>query len=101
MTKPSSVKRTFMNHVLKQVEEHGEEQLRFARYDRVLGDPDWQRVHRIADLESATLLKRYASKLSSPNASTADLGELGPPFLVHIRPAGSASEAGPVPAPER
>ena len=76
MTKPSSVKRTFLNHVLKQVEEHGEEQLRFARYDRVLGDPDWQRVYRIADLEPAALLKRYASKLSSPNASAADLGEL-------------------------
>ena len=48
---------------------------RFAKYDRVTGDPDWQQVKALTDLDTHAMLQRYASKLTlSHRASDYDLG---------------------------
>ena len=73
MTKPPSVRRAFLHHVLRTTEEHGEKQLRFAGGDRVLGDPNWPLVRQLTVLDTASLLRRYVSKV---NLSTSSLPHL-------------------------
>ncbi|KAK9791813.1 hypothetical protein WJX73_006506 [Symbiochloris irregularis] len=77
MTKPPSVRRAFLHHVLRTTEEHGEGQLRFAEGDKVLGDPHWPMVRQLTLLDTASLLKRYVSKvnLSTHALPHLDLGE--------------------------
>lgn len=74
MTRTPTVKRNFLSLVVRQAEEHSEQQLRLAKYDRILGDPDWQAIARRADLESHSLLRRHSSKLGSMRASSANIG---------------------------
>lgn len=77
MTKPPSVRRAFLHHVLRTTEEHGEGQLRFAEGDKVLGDPHWPMVRQLTLLDTLSLLKRYVSKvnLSTHALPKLDLGE--------------------------
>ena len=65
MTKTPAVKRSFLRDVIKQAEEHAGQQLKFAKYDSILGTPDWQVMQRITDLEPRSLAKQYSSKLGS------------------------------------
>ena len=46
LTRPAAVKRQFLHHVFRQLEEHTSEELqpRKRRDDDVLGDPDWAKV---------------------------------------------------------
>lgn len=53
------------------VEGHGERQLRFARFDRLLGDPDWKMVKELTNLDVDRMLNKYASKRRlNPHKST-------------------------------
>lgn len=76
MAKPPSVRRAFLHHVLQETEGHGERQLRFARGDRVLGDPHWPLVRQLTLLDTHSLLRRYVSKvnLSASHLPHDDLG---------------------------
>lgn len=77
LSKPASVKRGFMAHILRQVEDHGDRQLRFARFDRLLGDPNWKLVKELSALDVHHMMKRYASKRNiSMNKSNMDMGTL-------------------------
>ena len=78
MTKPPGVRRAFLHHVLRTTEEHGERQLRFAEGDKVLGDPHWPLVRQLTNLDTASLLRRYVSKvnLSSSQFPHLDLSTL-------------------------
>lgn len=64
LTRTPGVKRAFLRNVLEQAEEHSDEQLRFAKFDSILGDPDWQVVQERAALEPSRLASQ-ASKLGS------------------------------------
>lgn len=64
MTKPASIKRGFLRHLLQKTEEEGDAQLGFAVRDKVLGDPDWQQVRQLSSLDHSQVLKRYMSKLN-------------------------------------
>ena len=61
MTKPPSVRRSFLKLLLRQVEARGDERMRLAAEDRVLGDPDWREVGELSALEASEMLKRYES----------------------------------------
>jgi len=61
MTKPPSVRRSFLKLLLRQVETRGDERMRLAAEDRVLGDPDWRVVGELSALEATEMLKRYDS----------------------------------------
>jgi hypothetical protein len=61
--KPSSVKRGFLRRLLRDIEEHGERKLEYARYDRLLGDPDYHLLKQLTSLDVNAMLKRYVSKL--------------------------------------
>lgn len=63
MVKPSSVKRGFLRRLLRDVEEHGEQKLEHARYDLLLGDPDYHQLKQLTTLDVHQMLKRYVSKL--------------------------------------
>jgi len=52
MTRPTAVKARWLGYVLSQVEEHGEERLRFARQDKILGEPDWRQVSMLEYAEN-------------------------------------------------
>lgn len=76
LTRTPAVKRSFLHNVLERAEEHSDEQLRFAKFDSILGDPDWQVVQQRAALEPRRLAWQ-ASKLSSLLAgSTTAQGDL-------------------------
>ena len=50
LTRPAAVKRQFLHHVFRQLEEHTSDELQpRKRRDDVLGDPDWTKVRRFAD----------------------------------------------------
>ena len=61
MTKPPSVRRSFLKLLLRQVESRGDECMRLAAEDKVLGDPDWRVVGELSALEASEMLKRYDS----------------------------------------
>lgn len=61
MTKPPSVRRSFLKTLLRSVEAGSDEQMRLAGEDRLLGDPDWRAVGELSALDAADVLKRYAS----------------------------------------
>lgn len=67
MTKPASIKRGFLRHLLQKTEEEGDAQLGFAVRDKVLGDPDWQQVRQLSSLDQHLVLKRYMSRLNMTN----------------------------------
>lgn len=76
MTKTPGVKRAFLHQVLEQAEEHANEQLRFAKYDSILGQPDWQVMQRKTALEPHSLARHNSSKLGSlfsPNLGESEL----------------------------
>lgn len=79
MTKPPTVRRAFLHHVLRTTEEHGERQLGFAQGDKVLGEPHWSLVRQLTNLDTASLLRRYVSRMnwSTGNFPRLDLG-VGP-----------------------
>lgn len=63
MRKPSSVKRGFLRRLLRDVEEHGDNKLELAGYDRLLGDPDYHQLKQLTSLDVHQMLRRYMSKL--------------------------------------
>lgn len=78
LTRPPKVKTQWFDYVLSQVEEHGEERLRVAKHDRVLGEPDWKLVQTLADLGPPS--KRHgqqSSHMSDHNMSQSSIGPSG------------------------
>eukprot|EP00884_Botryococcus_braunii_P017513 jgi/Botrbrau1/4445/Bobra.0348s0033.1 len=67
MTKPASIKRGFLRHLLRKTEAEGDDQLNFAAKDRVLGDPDWKQVRQLSSLDHHAVLKKYMSRLNMSN----------------------------------
>ena len=72
--KPPSVKRGFLRRLLREVEEHGERKLELARYDRLLGDPDYHLLKQLTSLDVNAMLKRYMSKLHQHHAADGHIG---------------------------
>lgn len=64
----------WLDYVMGQVEEYGEDQLRVAKQDRVLGDPDWRRVQALADLSGPKKLRRQDSLLLTDHAARSRAG---------------------------
>ena len=85
--KPPSVKRGFLRRLLRDVEEHGERKLELARYDRLLGDPDYHLLKQLTSLDVNAMLKRYVSKLHQHHPTDDHIG--APPALparrLHVR----------------
>ncbi|KAK9814099.1 hypothetical protein WJX72_000644 [[Myrmecia] bisecta] len=62
LTKRLSVKRTFLRHVLQQVETHGAHHMEAVKAQGgLLGPPDWRNIADLTSLEGESLLKKYAS----------------------------------------
>ena len=70
LAEPPRVRAQWIDYVLSQVEEHGEEMLKAAKKDRVLGDPDWRVVQQMADLRPAKKLRQQYSLLPSEQAAS-------------------------------
>lgn len=83
LAEPPRVRAQWLDYVLSQVEEHGEEMLKGAKKDRVLGDPDWRVVQQMADLRPRKELRQQYSLLPldhaasdrAPDASAVNLPE--------------------------
>lgn len=70
LTQPPKARTQWLDYILGQVEDHGEDKLRYAKQDRVLGEPDWRRVQALAELGGPHRLRRQVSLLAAePNAS--------------------------------
>jgi hypothetical protein len=82
MIKPSSVKRGFLKRLLREVEEHGEQKLEYARYDRLLGDPNYHQLNQLTSLDINQMLKRYVSKLHIRGPHYDATGEVLPTFIL-------------------
>ena len=71
------MQRTFLSHILHQVETHSNEHAHAAKQSSdLLGGPDWHQISKLTSLEVHTLLHKYAS-LRSMRGSTEDI-ETGP-----------------------
>ena len=70
LAEPPRVRAQWIDYVLSQVEEHGEEMLKAAKKDRVLGDPDWRVVQQMADLRPHKHLRRQYSLLPLDHAAS-------------------------------
>ncbi len=59
--------------MLRQLEEQGEMQLTASKEDQILGDPQWDRIRELTNLNTNTLLQRYLSKLNNQNMHRSQL----------------------------
>ena len=60
----------WLDYVLSQVEEHGEQMLKVAKKDRILGDPDWRLVQQMADIRPRKELRQQYSLLPTDHAAS-------------------------------
>ena len=72
--KPPSVKRGFLRRLLRDVEEHGDAKLELARFDRLLGNPDYHLLKCLTSLDVHRMLRRYTSKLEAAHLSSDHIG---------------------------
>lgn len=56
MTKPTDEKRRWLQHIVRHIEEQGDNNVEYAKHDRILGEPEW------ADVQSYVRLREIASK---------------------------------------
>lgn len=70
LAEPPRVRAQWLDYVLSQVEEHGEEMLKGAKKDRVLGHPDWRMVQRLADLRPRKTLRQQHSLFPSDHGAS-------------------------------
>lgn len=67
------MQRTFLSHILHQVETHSNEHAHAAKLSSdLLGGPDWHQIGKLTSLEVQSLLHKYAS-LRSIRGSTEDI----------------------------
>ncbi len=99
MSKPSSTKRGFLRRLLRDVEEHGEQKLELAGYDKLLGDPDYHELKQLTSLDVHEMLKRYMSKLHHQlDEIPAGMPHRVPwrmqvPHLLHLAPTASSAQS--------
>ncbi|KAL3158150.1 Son of sevenless 1, variant 2 [Trebouxia sp. C0010 RCD-2024] len=61
MTRRLSAKRTFLNNVMQQIEQHGETHAKTVKHSNLLGAPNWKDITSLASLNAKQLLTRYES----------------------------------------
>ena len=56
ITRPSPEKVEVLISVIREVEEYGERHLEHLKYDEILGDPDWDEVNKLTELDASQVL---------------------------------------------